>query len=266
MATITFHCNAATNVAADGSDWNNDPTLIRNDAGSGLGFFGAGFGLSVPVNQWQMQTYVTNANGTTSGIQCSNTRYSSTEADALVIGNSGMFVGNDATIIGNSGLPNHMAPLNIRFEHNTDEAGVRVQNCKLRIFDRNNINKHASGVMTKVYEVRRPNPIKNGFAANQGPLKHRGYVGDHEWKTWNDGSDMDTVGDMILTASPGPSGLNTSSDDPIDETDGTFRNWISQSGEACRAFRHDWYLGISASPTEIGSKTDYGMYFTVEYL
>ena len=176
------------------------------------------------------------------------------------------FIGNDALVIGNSGLPNHMAPLNIRFEHNSDSAGVRVQNCKLRVFDRNNINNHASGVMTKVYEARRPNPHKNGFTSTQGPLKMRGYLGDHEWKVWNDGSDSASVADMTLTASPGPSGLNTSSDDPISELDGIYRNWISQSGEACRAFRHDWFVAVSASPSEIGSKTDYGMYFTVEYL
>ena len=264
MATITFHCNAATNVLA--TDAANPPTEINNSAGSGLGFFGAGFGLSVPVNEWQQQTYVTNANGTSSGIQCSNTRFSAAEADAAAIPNSGMFVGNDAVVIGNSGLPNHMAPLNIRFEHDTEEEGVRVQNCKLRIFDRNNINNHASGVMTKVYEVRRPNPVKNSYLANQGPLKYRGYLGDHEWKVWNDGTDSASVADMTLTASPGTSGMNTFADDPIGADDGSYVNWVTQEGAGHRSARHDWYLAISASPNEIGSKTDYGMYFTVEYL
>ena len=263
MATITFHCNAATNIAVAQRD--EDPSLIRNDRGSGLGFFGAGFGLSVPVGQYQSQTYVTNANGTQSGIQATNTRFSITEADDAGLPGSGLFFGNDATFIGNSGLPNFMAPLNIRFEHNTDEAGVRVQNCKLRIFDRSNINNHASGVTTKVYEVRRPNPVKNSFAANQGPLKLRGDLNDHKWNTWD--NELDTsVADMNFTPSPGPSGLNTSSDDPLAATDGTYRNWISKSGESCRAKRHDWYAAISASPNEIGSKTDFGMYFTVEYL
>ena len=263
MATITFHCNAATNTLA--SHFDADPTLIENSAGSGLGFFGAGFGLSVPVGQYQQQTYVTNANGTSSGVQSTNTRYSSTEADAGGMPGSGMFAGNDSTFIGNSGLPNHMAPLNIRFEHNTDDAGVKVQNCKLSIFDRASINNHASGVTTKVYEVRRPHPVKNGFAAGQGALKLRGDVGDHKWNTWDHEEDA-SVADMNFTPSPGPSGLNTSSDDPIAETEATYRNWISKSGEACRAKRHDWYVAISASPNEIGSKTDFGMYFTVEYL
>jgi len=265
MATITFHCNAATNVPAGAESWNIDPTRVRNDAGSGLGFFGAGFGLSVPVGQWQQQTYVTDAAGLEPGIQCSNTRFGDEAADAVSMPNSGMFSGNDATIVGNSGLPNHMAPLNIRFEHETDVEGVRVQNCKMRIFDRQDINDHASGVTTKVYEVRRPNPIKGSFESNQGALKFRGYLGDHEWKVWNDGDDA-TVADMIFTSSPGSSGLNTSADETLPTGDGTYLNWLTDEGGAHRSTRHDWYVAISASPTEIGSKTDYGMYFTVEYL
>jgi hypothetical protein len=263
MATITFHCNAATNVSE--AQKGVPSSLIHNDKGSGLGFFGAGFGLSVPVGQYQEQTYVTNANGTSSGIQSTNTRFSTTEADSAGIPHSGMFFSNDSVHIGNSGLPNHMAPLNVRFEHNTDAKGVKVQNCKMRIFDRTNINKHASGVTTKAYEVRRPYPVKNYWGANAGALKLRGDVGDHKWNTWDHEADSSVI-DMNFTASPGPSGLNTSSDDPLLATDGSHRNWISKSGESCRAKRHDWYVAISASPNEIGSKTDFGMYFTVEYL
>jgi len=74
------------------------------------------------------------------------------------------------------------------------------------------------------------------------------------------------MADYTLTPGPGPSGLNTSADDTIPEDDGTYVNWIAQSGESCRATRHDWYVGLSASPDSIGSKTDFGLYFTLEYL
>jgi hypothetical protein len=30
--------------------------------------------------------------------------------------------------------------------------------------------------------------------------------------------------------------------------------------------RHDWYVALSAEPNTIGSKTQYGLYFTLEYL
>ena len=32
------------------------------------------------------------------------------------------------------------------------------------------------------------------------------------------------------------------------------------------AKRHTWYVGISASPLSIGSKTSYGLYVSLEYL
>jgi hypothetical protein len=258
MATITFHANNAANIAA--SHYATDPTLIAHADGSGIGFFGGGFGISVPVGDYQSSTYVTNSNGTASGIQCTNTRFDAALADAVGVPGSGMVFSNDAAAISNSGLPNFQAPLNVRFEHT---EGVRVQNCKLRIFDRNDISNHASGVTTKIYEVRRPNPIKELFSATQGALTHRGVDGDHAWKQFADGI---TMADVAFTASPGPSGLNTSSDDPLPTGDGTYFNWIAQSGESCRATRHDWYIALSASPDSIGSKTDFGLYFTLEYL
>jgi len=249
MPIITFHAN---NENIYNENPTNPPDLIGSSAGSGLGFFGGGFGISVPVNQYQDSTYVTNANGTASGIKCSNIKFSSA---------SGGFVQGQSIETGLSGIPNIAAPLNIRFEHS---EGVRVQNCKLRIFDRQDINRHASGVVTKVYEIRHPHPVIGvDFGANKGPLAFRGVAGNHGWVTFASGFAMS---DMLLTPGPGPSGLNTSSDDILATGDGTFVNYISKSGESCRATRHDWYLALSPSPGSIGSKTDFGLYFTLEYL
>lgn len=249
MATITFHANNE-NIYTEGTG--NQPDLINSDAGSGLGFFGGGFGISVPVSQYQDSTYVTDANGTTSGIKCSNLKYS-TDTTGYIQGEV-----SDTVI---SGVPNIAAPLNVRFE-NAD--AVRVQNCKLRIFDRQNIDSHASGVVTQVYEIRHPHPVVGvDFDANKGPLKFRGVTGDNEWEQFSDGFAM---ADYVMTPGPGPSGLNTSSDDPMATGDGTHFNYISKSGESCRANRHDWYVALSASPNSIGSKTDFGLYFTLEYL
>lgn len=254
MATLTFH---TTQFEASAP---YDVTLIEHTAASGLGFFGGSFGISVPVGQYQDGTYVVNANGTASGVKCSNTKYNGDVPTA----NSGVsWNGSD---VGTSGLPNRASPLNIRFEHD-DPLGIRVQNCRLRIFDRNNIDQHASGVTTEVYEVRHPHPTE-GFDAGvtnaKGGLKHRGVTDAHGWVTFTEGISM---ADMVFTAGPGPSGLNTSVDEVIPSADaaGTI-NWIAKSGDACRATRHDWYVALSASPDAIGSKTDYGLYFTLEYL
>lgn len=249
MATITFHANNE-NIYNEATG--TQPDLIGSSAGSGLGFFGGGFGISVPVNSYQDSTYVTNANGTASGIKCSNVKYS-TDSSAYVQG--------EGVDTGLSGIPNIAAPLNIRFQHS---EGVRVQNCRLRIFDRQDISKHASGVVTQVYEIRHPHPVMGvNFGSNNGPLKFRGVAGDHEWVQFSDGFAM---ADMTLTSGPGPSGLNTSSDEILATGDGTHFNYISKSGESCRATRHDWYIALSASPNSIGSKTDFGLYFTLEYL
>ena len=79
--------------------------------------------------------------------------------------------------------------------------------------------------------------------------------------------------DMTLTASPGQSGLNTVDGEVLPSAnigsqaggDG-YLNWLTKEGAAHRATRHDWYLALSASPQSIGSKTDYGLNFTLEYL
>lgn len=246
MPTITFHTNDFGAAATD------DPTLIEHTAGSGLGFFGGSFGISVPVGEYQDATFVCNSNGTASGVKASNTKY----IKNYILDGSG--INWNGSEYGTSGLPNYAAPLNIRFEHS---EGVRVQNCRLRIFDRNDIGNHASGVTTQVYEVRHPHAVV-GVDSTKGSLAHRA-ITTHEWQTYLPGTSM---ADMELTAGPGPSGLNTVAGETLPATDGIYTNWISESGDACRATRHDWYIALSASPDEIGSKTDYGLYFTLEYL
>ena len=59
MAEIKFYANTQ-GIAATG-----DPSLINHGAASGLGFYGAGFGVSVPVDQYQDSTFITNSAGTT---------------------------------------------------------------------------------------------------------------------------------------------------------------------------------------------------------
>jgi|TARA_B100000085_G_scaffold158971_1_gene144521 hypothetical protein len=263
MPTITFHANNNDWLVSDHS---TSPDTINHTAGSGLGFFGGGFGISVPVGEYQTSTYVTNAAGTASGVRCSNIKYVETADENTCL------IQSSTTPIGVSGIPNFQAPLNIRFEHD-DAAGVRVQNCKLRIFDRNDINTHAVGVTTQVYEIRHPNPTEGvDYDSDIGPLKFRGEDDVHQWSEYTDGTAM---ADLVMTPGPGPSGLNTSGDETrIAEdspgsnvsTAGGYTNYIARSGNSCRATRHDWYVALSASPDSIGSKTDFGLYFTLEYL
>jgi hypothetical protein len=246
MAEIKFYGNI---LADDASK------LIAHGAGSGLGFFGSTFGISVPVGSQQSTTWVTNANGTASGIQLPNTSmYESgtfTSIGKVKVNN------NDAIFLNN--LPNYLCPLNVRFTHDTP---VRVQNCKLRIFDRNNINNPASGVTTWVYEARHPSENQSktslSFRGNKDQTSSEGY----RWTEFDPteispGANID----MNFTSSPGVSGTNTDTTD----TDTTL-GFRSQSGISLKSARHDWYVALSSQPDGIGSKTNYGLYFTLEYL
>jgi hypothetical protein len=243
MAAITFHVNE------NGFTGPTDTTLIGHTSGSGLGFFGQNFGLSVPVGQFQESTYVSNANGTASGVKASNTKYISVSGTSH----------NGNTEIDNETMPNYYAPLNIRFTH---DDPVKVQNCKLRIFDRTDIENQASGVTTKVYEIRHPNGTA-GDTTDTGPLDFRGRS-THDWYEFDPEENMT---DMVFTPSPGTSGLNTSSQPSLPSVGaGGMYNWLTDAGAAHQSTRHDWYVAISASPDSIGSKTQYGLYFTLEYL
>lgn len=230
-AEIKFYAN----VNADDS-----VIEIAHNNGSGIGFYGSTFGVSVPVNSQQTTTWTTNADGTNQGIQLHNTAYSTTGTVSI----------NSSEAIDLDSLPNYLCPLNIRF---TNDEAVKVQNCKLRIFDRNNIQNQASGVTTYVYEARHPltSQVPSGLSFKGEP--------DDIWFEFDPVNAMD---DMEFAPSPGVSGQNTSSDD----TYYVVKNATSASGVSLASLRHDWYVALSAEPQSIGSKTNYGLYFSVEYL
>lgn len=250
MAEIKFYANII------GSDATN---LINHQAGSGLGFYGSTFGVAVPVNSQQRTTYVTDANGLNSGVMLHNTAMyavgSTSEKGSVQVD------GNDPIALDN--LPNYLCPLNIRFNHDT---AVKVQNCKLRIFDRNNIDNAASGVTTYVFEARHPS--QDQFNARS--LSYRSQYSESASKgfQWTEfyppiaGQSQPKI-ELLLTNSPGTSGTNSYAQEPLSSGDG---GWLTKQGDSHVSTRHDWYLAISSEPESIGSKTNYGLYFTVEYL
>jgi hypothetical protein len=237
MAEIKFYANI--------KDVTGDGELINHSAGSGIGFYGNGFGISVPIGQQQTTTFVTDALGTAQGARLNNTAMSSIGT----VNTKGTVSVNSATAINLDALPNYLCPLNIRFNHSEP---VKVQNCKLRIFDRNNIANHASGVVTYVYEAR--HPATTSTVLN---LNHKG----RDSTAWYEFDPTDAMSDMTFTPSPGPSGKNTNSSDT-----NTALGYTTTQGSLYQSDRHDWYAAISSEPVTIGSKTQYGLYFTVEYL
>jgi hypothetical protein len=239
MAEIKFYGNYVASL---------DENLIRHDLGSGIGFYGLDFGISVPIGSQQTSTWITNSDGTVPGPRLNNTA-----KVASGIGSSkGTVSINGTNAIDLDLLPNYLCPLNIRFTHSTP---VKVQNGKLRIFARNDgISKPASGVTTWVYEARRPTSSTNPAL---GSLNLRG-VSDFVWAEFDP---LSTQTELPLTPSPGMSGLNTSNLDANASLGYTSQNGISHSSS-----RHDWYIALSSEPESIGSKTNYALYYTVEYL
>jgi hypothetical protein len=128
-------------------------------------------------------------------------------------------------------IPNYQASLNVRFTHG---SAVQTQNVEARIYDRNNINVAASGVTTRMAEIIHPNVSQVA-----------GGSGDTAW--------IEPAGSGVtvsLAQSPGESGQYAGNG-----TTSTYQDT-----------RHDWYLGITASPDSIGSKTLYGLFVSLEYL
>lgn len=237
MAEIKFYANI--------KDQTGDGFLINHSAGSGLGFYGANFGISVPVGSRQSSTFVTNSTGSVQGAQLNNTKMISSGTPTV----PGTVDINGQAVYSLSGLPNYLCPLNIRFTHTEP---VQVINCKLKIFDRNNINNHASGVTTYVYEARHPsiNPAVSNLSL-RGRTNH----------TWFEFDPAEGMPEMTLTSGPGASGLNTGYDTNFPALGATTNNGATHLSE-----RHDWFIAISSEPITVGSKTQYGLYFTLEYL
>ena len=218
--SISFYVNPGTSVPDISGDFN-----INAAVGSGLGFYGNGFGTSVQVNSFQERTFVTDSSGVTQGHEAKNVKW--TAAGSAILGQE---TPGSSTSIPVTGIPNYLSTLNIRFTHPT--TSVRTQNAKVIIYDRNSIANKASGVSTFAYEVVHPSPFQSVSGSGSG--------------SWTNVTETGTY--LPLRNNPGTSGLN-----PVGNTTGS-------------GTRHDWYVALSASPTGIGSKTQYGLYVSLEYL
>jgi hypothetical protein len=140
--------------------------------------------------------------------------------------NSGSIAGGSSLVL--TAIPNYQATFNIRA---TFDVPVTIPNAQLRVYDRVNTNNGPSGVTCYAAELR-----------HTGNTQTNNGSGSTSWQL------MAGSGNLLnLISSPGesgfrPSGANTSDD------------------------RHDFYVAMSCSPDSVGSKTQFGMYFSMEYL
>lgn len=193
---------------------------------SGLGFFGAAFGNSVQVGQYQDSTFITNGAGSAEGPAATNCKYDTSDG-------SGVLVDDDAVAIQPSAVAINSGTLNIRF---TYDSAVKTQNCELRIFDRTTITNGATGVTTRVLQVCNGGSGVSSSGTAEVLASHSGWYAPS-------GSSVT----VPLLSSAGSGGLSPSGTDTEDT-------------------RHDWYTCISATPVSIGSKEAFGLYTQLEYL
>ncbi len=193
---------------------------------SGMSFFGAAFGNSVQVGQYQDSTFITGSDGTPEGPQATNCKFETP---------SGIIVDGDSSIQP-SAIATNSGTMNVRFTYDVAPSSVKTQNCELRIFDRSVITNGATGVTTQVLQIANGGSGVTTGGVAAAPASHLG---------WITPSGSGVV--VALLSSAGTSGLSPSGVNTQDE-------------------RHDWYVCLSATPLSIGAKSAYGLYVQLEYL
>lgn len=195
----------ATTITWRGGDGVNQILPANSGDNDTLGFFGAGFGFSIRVSEFNNTNYVTNDNGTTNYGQCPNLRYFNT---------SGAYVASESVGTELLQVDNSEATLRIRL--NTD-TNVKTQNASFRAFDRSNINNNPSGVTIYAAEINKPTATRGS--------------GDVNWtQIYGSGSTL------------------------------SLDNQLFNSGV------HDWYIGLTVTPTSIGEKTNVAFYIETEFI
>lgn len=131
-------------------------------------------------------------------------------------------------------IPNYQSTLNVHFNNST---AVRTQNAKLYIYDRTSTSNPPSGVTCAVSHLIHPDVSQTNTGSGLS--------------TWEYPAGSSYVNCSVLANgsaySPGTSGQ-------------------SPNGGTTTDTNHDWYFAISASPNSIGSKTNFGLLFSTEYL
>lgn len=196
----------ATTITWKGGDGVNPIVPAESGANDTLGFFGANFGFSIRVGEYNNTSFVTTDNGSADHGQVPNLRFANV---------SGAYVASELTASELKEINNDEATLQITL--GTDSA-VQTRNTSFRAFDRANINNNPSGVTIKAAEVLKDQVSVRGS-------------GDTNWtEIYGSGSTL------------------------------SLEDHLYGSGT------HRWYVGLTATPTSIGQKTQIGFYFETEFL
>lgn len=195
---------------------------------SGIGFYGdGGFDSPVALGEFQGRMFMTNPSGTLQGEELDNCRLLATGAWSGINGVSGVILGQTGDGIGLRSVPNRMATMNIRF---TTDFACRVQNMRVMVGDRNSPGNAPSGLRAYGAEIR-----------HQSLVQEPGGLGNASWAYLAGSGNL-----ITCTSSPGTSGIRPDGELTLDE-------------------RHDWYLALSATPTQPGDLVQFALWVDLEY-
>jgi hypothetical protein len=138
----------ATTINWYGGDGANEIVPAESGNNDTLGFFGANFGFSIRVGEYNNTNYVTNDIGVTNFGQVPNLKRANV---------SGAFVASELTATELLEVDNSEATLRIRL---MTDSSVGTQNSAFRAFDRVNINNAPSGVSVLAAEIIKPAPVR----------------------------------------------------------------------------------------------------------
>lgn len=124
----------ATTITWRGGDAVNPIVAAESGANDTLGLFGANFGYSIRVGEYNNTSFVTTDNGSANHGQVPNLRYANI---------SGAYVASELTATELKEINNDEATLAITLVNDTP---VQTRNTSFRCFDRSNINNNPSGV------------------------------------------------------------------------------------------------------------------------
>jgi hypothetical protein len=124
-----------------GGDGANEIVPAESGANDTLGFFGANFGYSIRVGEYNQTSFVTTDNGSANHGQVPNLKYANV---------SGAYVASELTASELLEVNNDEATLQIRLVNDTP---VQTRNTSFRAFDRSNVNNNPSGVAIYAAEI-----------------------------------------------------------------------------------------------------------------
>ena len=202
-----------------------EDTLVS--ASSGLGFFGNnGFNAPIVIGGYNGHTFVTNASGTFQGFECNNNKHD---------GASGVIHGQTSSGIALKNLPNELTTINLRFTHT---SAIFCQQVKLYVFD----GTFSGGVANKTI------PADN-LTFHAAEIRHR--------------SRLQTVESPYSDA--GWLNVSSSGSNYVSLVDSPGLNGIREGGFEELSVRHDWYIALTCTPTQLGDKS-FGITAELEYL